>query len=110
MTVLLVASLLTHLYEAGPSHYSGTRVDVSRNRGIQVDATGRERRPSMKFVRTQLLWFRSRSLSSGDTFLVGPEFLCDYILAFNFGEHRKGQLKNKILLQQVDEPHILECD
>jgi hypothetical protein len=26
-------------------HYSGTRVDVSRNHGIQVDATIRERRP-----------------------------------------------------------------
>jgi hypothetical protein len=25
--------------------YSGTRVDVSRNRSVQVDATSRERRP-----------------------------------------------------------------
>ena len=41
--------------------YSGTRVDVSRNQSIQVDATNRERRPSTKFVRTQLLWFRSKN-------------------------------------------------
>src|ERR1035441_4899381 len=41
--------------------YSGTRVDVSRNRSIQVDATARERRPSMRPNRTQLLWFRSRT-------------------------------------------------
>jgi 16S rRNA (guanine(966)-N(2))-methyltransferase RsmD len=40
--------------------YSGTRVDVSRNSSIQVDATNGERRPSSKFVTTQLLWFRSK--------------------------------------------------
>jgi hypothetical protein len=35
------------LYE----NYSGTRVDVSRNRNVQVDATLRERRPCTKFKR-----------------------------------------------------------
>jgi hypothetical protein len=40
--------------------YSGTRVDVFRNRGTQVDATNKERRPCTKLARTQLLWFRSK--------------------------------------------------
>src|ERR1019366_6626961 len=47
-----------------PQYYSGTRVDVSRNRSIQVDATTRERRPSMRPNRTQLLWFRSKTAAT----------------------------------------------
>jgi hypothetical protein len=35
--------------------YSGTRVDVSRNRSVQVEATPRERRPCTKLNRIQLL-------------------------------------------------------
>jgi len=41
--------------------YSETRVDVSRNHSIQVDATIRERGPRTKLNKTQLLWFRSNS-------------------------------------------------
>jgi len=44
-----------------PEHrnlYSGTRVERSRNHSIQVDATTRERRPSIKLNRKQLLRFR----------------------------------------------------
>src|SRR5260370_35000503 len=39
--------------------YSGTRVAVSRNRSIQVDATIRERRSCTKLNRAHQLWFRS---------------------------------------------------
>ena len=35
------------------THYSRTRVDVSRSRDTQVDATNRERRPSPKLNRAR---------------------------------------------------------
>jgi hypothetical protein len=62
---------------APPAHhrtvkvYSGTRVDVSRSSCIQVDATNRERRPSSKPVRTQLLWFRSKRPAGATTMTQG---------------------------------------
>jgi hypothetical protein len=38
------------LFEAGIFDYSGTRVDVSRNRSVQVDATTRFRVPANGFL------------------------------------------------------------
>ncbi len=60
LKIIAAAALVTgfqRLRRRNP--YSGTRIDVSRNRSIQVDATIRERRPCTKLKRTQELWFRS---------------------------------------------------
>ena len=69
----VIAEILSAIAALAPlPGYSGTRVDVSRNRNTKVDATPRERRPCIELKSTQELWFRSR----GTDARTSPHGLC----------------------------------